>query len=290
MSINQDHARLSLDPYLVAGFLPRAMPAAAALGKSLVSASTPSITGAITSQLDLDLGATCRWIADPAKIVDNGDGTVDWRTSQGSNRAPAWRFDASSQPIQDSAYTYERPDGSTAAFPAFIFNGGKWAQLVGMSNKPGWTVAIVLKLRRSPGPYSNIFASKVTWADGNTGDDSAVQYRPGWGVIRTIKRGYSRGDPVTLTDRPLIIVSRSGYLHTYQVLGDNNWSYVRFKHDPVTSYDMQWYLGRASDLYNNSLTLHADVLDIMLWDHAMDQPWKSRQIAYRLNHLYRVVP
>lgn len=291
MSIAEHHARVNVDPYLLAGPYPRAMPAAAALQKSSVSIAAASNTGAIARQLDLKLygSPTTRWIADPATLVDNGDGTVDWHSSTGSNRAPVWRFDAASQPRVDSAYSYVRPDGTVMSFPAFILDGGMWARLINFpTDIAGFTVSIVAKIRgANGGAYADIFASKFTTTDGDTGADSAVQYRHGG--IRTIKRGYTLLDPITQTGRPLILVSRAGPQHCYQFIGDNNWSYTRFQHDVVSHYDMGWYLGRASDSYDNRLTLKADIIEICLWKNAMAEAWMDRHIGFQLNWLYKVV-
>lgn len=287
-AIPQNRVGVTLDPYIVAGFMPRTYPMAGALGKSACSVGTHSTSAARAAQLAIDMGCTTRWIADPAKLVDNGDGTWRWYASQGSNQSPYWSFDASAMPEVDASYSWTLRDGTEVAYPAFLFPGSVWGTLVGFPDRiTGFTVLIVARFRgTNGGAYANVFASVVSATDPDHSADTALQWRDH--RMRTIETGYVVYDDIIDTGRPQVVGVRQSYRVAYQIVGDTNWTIRSLSHPPVNAYDMNWFIGRPSDSYHDELTLRADVLDICLWANP-HTPAELQTDGHRLNGIYGVV-
>lgn len=286
--IEQNHAEITLDPYIVAGYLPRAMPIAPALGSSIASVTPGPIWDEISDQLAIDMHATTRWIADPLKLVPAGTGT-HWEPSQGTDLSPHFSFTAKNHPIVAEDYSWRLPSGKVKAFPAFRLNKGCHGQLDGFTDHlAGYTVAFVIRIRRPEGGHrAPLFASR-TAGDADTSADTKLVFATHPRRLQLYKENHYLQRRAVDDGRPFIVAVRQDTKKMSMVVGDaNRWAHKHHHHAAVTQFDMNWFLGRGTP-YSRRRTLVCDLVDIVMWDHALTDVHLHHRTR-QLNHLYGAV-
>lgn len=290
MGIDQAHAEVRLEPYIVAGYLPRAMPHAPALGLSVATVAPSALEGEISDQLAFDLKATSRWIADPVKLATVAGGGQHWQPSQGTNLAPYFGFTKFNKPIVAANYSWIEPNGKEKDFPAFRLNRGAHGQLVGFPDKlAGYTVVFVARLRRPEGGHkAPLFASREGPHDADVSADTKLVLHNHPRRLRCYKENHFLQRRAVDDGRPMIIAVRQDTTKQTLVVGDaNRWAHKHHRHAAVPKFDMNWYLGRGYP-YSRRRTLVCDLVDIVMWDHALTDA-RLHHYTRTLNHLYGAV-
>lgn len=299
MAIDQFHAEINVEPYIIEGYGPRRMPMAPALGHSIATVAVPNVVKETALQLSVNMGTQARWLANAPHFFQTGtvfgDGLVHWTPSQGSlatglSTEPRWKFDPLSAPALDPGYSWKLPNKKTRAFPALVFRNGAWGLLHGFPDqRPGYTTIFVIRvLRPATGAYANIFASYTDPLYSDTSATSKVLYYSHNGHIRTFRgrKNHYISQRMTQTQRPIILAVREQTSQTTTIIGTHaGWDRKVFKHDKIKHFDLSWYLAREAGAYYRSRTLYCEIVEICLWDHARTDAQMSQDVR-KLDRLY----
>jgi len=286
-TIPQQSAEMLVDPYIIAGFMPEPQPLIGCFSKTDAFAGTADISDALSDALSIDLGSRCRWLADPAKLTDHGDGTWRWVPSQGSDLTSYWQFDAANVPAIDSTYDYALKDKSVISKPAAIFDGDIWAQLHGFpSNLDEFTVLLVARLRgTNGGARAGIVESLRSGADPDASSD--VFLRQKGQNLKSQTVGVFVEDLIENTGRPQLVGASHAAALSRQILVDRDRTIQAFHHPNVDAYDTSFYLGRTGATYDSDETMIMDVLEILIYDSALSHDQLVHR-AHQLNAIYAV--
>jgi hypothetical protein len=263
----------------------------------------PSIDSEIAAQLDVDMHSQVRWIADPDKYVQTGagifgDGLVHWMPSQGSlftglAGEPRWKFDPASQGVIDAEYSWKTARHKTKSFPALLMRNSAWGKLYNFPDKlPGYTAIFVMRIRRTTGgPQANIFASRTDPLELDGSTESRTAFHSHQGHVRTY-RGHKHhfiSSRMGHTQRPVIIAVREDTHKITHIVGAHHgWHRKHFHHDRVKHFDMTWFLNREAGVFSRRRTLIADIVDVVMWDHARSDEHFHQDVR-KLNRLYGAV-
>lgn len=290
-NIPQNHRKLKLYPYLVAGAWPQRRPTACGISMSAGYAGSNSATAGLLHPLDVDPGAGVysRWIADPAKFTVDVDGNTRWAPSAGSDLTPYWRFFPSHVPAVQSDYSYKRYRGDVVVTPAVTFTGDESARLVGFpNNRSDFAVLMVTRLIRTHKTASGAILESVVNGGNIDARKSDIYLRLDGDYLKSGCLGRHASQWVHQTGRPQMIGIAHYTLGSRQILVDDELRHAEYQHTHnVWGFDTNMNLGSPGGAYDVDRTIHMDLLDLVMWEGAITIS-QFREAIHQLNAVYGI--
>lgn len=288
--IEQLHAAFTADTYMVAGSDPVAMPAMGAFSLTEASVLTYSTTSSLQAPLEVNLGATRRWLPDESKFVprtDLGTGVSTWLASVGDANT-YWKMTSPQAPYVNPAYLYDSRLGDQSG-QGVIFDGTSWLELSApVADGPVFSIAFVGVLHPNPsGPESVIMSTFVS------GTPAAGTYPLKLSLAGDLLQlkigGRMSSDRITqLSARPVAVVYSSNATTGRLLVLDKVSGMHSFTHPTMETSGMKIYLGRPGTFDLNDRNARMDLLDLAMWNNTALSAAQMWSVASKLDSVYGV--
>jgi hypothetical protein len=267
--IEQTLTRFSMPAYTVIAGRPERRAALSAGASSSAMLGTWSVQEALANALDVDLKATRRWLADPAKVVAHpelGTGVSLWVPSVGT-AAMAWRLDDQTSPYIDPAYVIDSRMGELTV-PAMVFPGDAWATLTAdIHAGPFFAFAMVAVLHPPPKIRSSTLLGTFVNGTATTGAQSMSLSLAGDKISLLTGGRLASQNLQNVSRRPVVISGTISDKNIFLYLLDaspTGTSIIR--HPLMNGTNLRLYMGRDDQGGTLLKPAAMDVLEFVYWD------------------------
>lgn len=280
--IEQRYAYVELPEYIIINGRAESLPAFFVDDTdAAVELGTWSVQDALADALSVNLGATRRWLPDPAKLTarpDLGTGSSLWVPSAGDT-GRSWYIDDATAPYIDPAYEVDTRLG-TKTVPAMIFDGTSYAAYYStLPDGPAFTIAMVAVLHPSKGKVALMETFVNASADLSTEhwklelDATSIISRFEHGSTAWSLNAIGNAPRATrleqLSGRPVIIVASVAATWQRLLVVDKNPEGFTTSFRGLNATGQRLWLGRGVQIGDLMQIATMDVLDIAQWDTAL---------------------